>query len=219
MQPPKAGTDADAHHNELSRLAALLRYEILDSAEEAAFDDFTQLASRLCDTPIALISLVDDRRQWFKSRVGLAVSETPRDISFCSHAIRGSEIFEVPDALADPRFRDNPLVTGEPGIRFYAGTLLRTPDGHNLGTLCVIDRKPRRLSADQRDALWGLFEHPVEHLAHALGTAARELRSRRRRNQAVVHVRLRKAARSRCSRSPRDRRASRPGRSWARPYT
>ncbi|OMG67499.1 histidine kinase [Stutzerimonas balearica] len=153
MQPPKAGTDADAHHNELSRLAALLRYEILDSAEEAAFDDFTQLASRLCDTPIALISLVDDRRQWFKSRVGLAVSETPRDISFCSHAIRGSEIFEVPDALADPRFRDNPLVTGEPGIRFYAGTLLRTPDGHNLGTLCVIDRKPRRLSADQRDAL------------------------------------------------------------------
>ena len=103
----------------------------------------------MCDTPIALISLVDDRRQWFKSRVGLDVSETPRDI-FCTYTITGEQIFEVPDALQDPRFRDNPLVQGDPHIRFYAGTPLTSPDGHNLGTLCVIDRKPRRLSSEQR---------------------------------------------------------------------
>jgi PAS domain S-box-containing protein len=138
---------------ELSRLAALLRYEILDTPEESAFDDFTELAARLCETPIALISLVDDRRQWFKSRVGLEVSETPREISFCTYTILGEEIFEVPDALQDPRFCHNPLVVGDPHIRFYAGTPLTSPDGYNLGTLCVIDREPRRLSAEQRDTL------------------------------------------------------------------
>ncbi len=142
-----------AQPRELSRLAALLRYEILDTPEESAFDDFTALAAQMCDTPIALISLVDDRRQWFKSRVGLDVSETPRDISFCTYTITGEQIFEVPDALQDPRFRDNPLVQGDPHIRFYAGTPLTSPDGHNLGTLCVIDRKPRRLSSEQRETL------------------------------------------------------------------
>ncbi|MGA6097866.1 PAS domain S-box protein [Stutzerimonas marianensis] len=138
---------------ELSRLAALLRYEILDTPDESAFDDFTQLASHICQTPIALISLLDDHRQWFKSRLGLDVNETPRDISFCTHTIEGQGIFEVADASQDPRFSDNPLVTAAPNIRFYAGAPLTTPDGYNLGTLCVIDRKPRRLSAKQRDAL------------------------------------------------------------------
>ena len=156
MESPQANpasTAAPAPPRELSRLAALLRYEILDTPEEAAFDDFTELAARLCGTPIALISLVDERRQWFKSRVGLAVGETPRQISFCTYSILGEAIFEVPDALQDPRFRDNPLVTGDPHIRFYAGMPLTSPDGYNLGTLCVIDRQPRQLSAEQRDIL------------------------------------------------------------------
>ncbi|WP_313025366.1 ATP-binding protein [Pseudomonas lopnurensis] len=152
-QASPASPPATSQPRELSRLAALLRYEILDTPEEADFDDFTELAARLCGTPIALISLVDERRQWFKSRVGLEVSETPREISFCTHTILGQEIFEVADARQDPRFRQNPLVTGDPHIRFYAGTPLTSPDGHNLGTLCVIDRQPRQLTAEQRDTL------------------------------------------------------------------
>ncbi len=135
------------------RLAALQRYKILYTAAEAEFDDFTRLAAQLCDTPIARISLVDADRQWFKSRLGLDEQETPRDISFCGHAIHGHELFEVPDALHDVRFQDNPMVTGPPGIRFYAGVPLITPDGHGIGTLCVLDTKPRLLSAQQRDAL------------------------------------------------------------------
>jgi len=151
--PSPASPPAPSAPRELSRLAALLRYEILDTPEEDQFDDFTVLAARLCGTPIALISLVDERRQWFKSRVGLGVSETPREISFCTHTIAGSGIFEVADAQQDPRFADNPLVTGEPHIRFYAGAPLNTPDGYQLGTLCVIDRQPRQLDAEQRDTL------------------------------------------------------------------
>ncbi|MFC3607602.1 PAS domain S-box protein [Stutzerimonas tarimensis] len=139
--------------SELSRLAALLRYEILDTPDESEFDDFTQLAAYICKTPIALISLVDEHRQWFKSRYGLTATSTPRALSFCHHTIRGSEIFEVPDATEDPRFRENPLVTSAPNICFYAGAPLITPDGHNLGTLCVIDRQPRQLDEEQRAAL------------------------------------------------------------------
>ena len=146
-------TPSPSTPRELSRLAALLRYEILDTPDEAAFDDITQLAARFCGTPIALISLVDGERQWFKSRLGLDVSETPRQISFCTHTIEGDGIFEVADAHQDPRFADNPLVRSGPRVRFYAGTPLTTPDGHNLGTLCVIDQQPRQLSAEQRDTL------------------------------------------------------------------
>ncbi|OCX98195.1 MAG: histidine kinase [Pseudomonas sp. K35] len=156
MESPQQSTTpmpSTAQPRELSRLAALLRYEILDTPEDSAFDDFTALAAQICDTPIALISLVDDRRQWFKSRVGLDVSETPQEISFCTYTITGDEIFEVPDTLQDPRFCSNPLVLGDPHIRFYAGTPLTSPDGYNLGTLCVIDRQPRRLSPEQRETL------------------------------------------------------------------
>lgn len=136
-----------------SRVGALCGLLVLDSPPEPAFDDLTRLAAMICGVPIALVSFVDAERQWFKSRVGLDASETPRDLAFCGHAILQNELFEVPNALEDARFRSNPLVTGDPHIRFYAGMPLATPDGHNVGTLCVIDRVPRTLSAEQRDAL------------------------------------------------------------------
>ncbi len=139
--------------DEQGRLSALRRYAILDTAAEAAYDDVTHLAAHLCATPMALVSLVDESRQWFKSKLGLDVAETPRDIAFCSWAIQGDDLFEVADAVHDARFRDNPLVTGDPNIRFYAGAPLRTHDGFRLGTLCVLDRVPRVLEQEQRSAL------------------------------------------------------------------
>jgi GAF domain-containing protein len=143
--------------SEGERLAALDRYAILDTNPEEAFSEIVKLASSLCDAPIALISLIDGTRQWFKARVGLDLLETARDISFCGHAIcDDADIFIVPDANADPRFVDNPLVTDEPRIRFYAGVALTTPDGYRLGTLCVIDCRPRLLGVQQRTALRAL---------------------------------------------------------------
>ncbi len=135
--------------DEAVRLAALQRYQVLDTPAERPFDRLTELCAKLLDVPIALISLVDEQRQWFKSRVGLSAHETPREVAFCSHAILGDAVMMVPDALADPRFSDNPLVTGDPNIRAYLGAPLRTPDGQKLGTLCAIDRRPRSFSADQ----------------------------------------------------------------------
>ena len=145
-----------ASANEAGRLEALRRYRILDTDPERSFDDLTLLASYICGTPMALITLVDADRQWFKSRIGISIAETARAVSFCSHAIEHRDLFIVPDARHDDRFRDNPFVTGEPEIRFYAGAPLVTADGHALGTLCVLDRLPRTLLREQLEALTAL---------------------------------------------------------------
>lgn len=150
--------------NEKRRLEILWNYDVLDTPPEESFDDLTELAAFICQTPIALISLVADNRQWFKARVGLTVTETARDISFCTHAILQSDVMIVPDALKDPRFVNNPLVTGEPHIRFYAGAPLITPDGHALGTLCIIDHQPRELGERQIAALRRLARVVIKHL-------------------------------------------------------
>ena len=139
--------------NEASRLATLRQYHILDTASEKAFDDLTYLTATICEVPICLISLVDEDRQWSKSCLGLNATETPRDFAFCAHAILEDDILVVEDAHADARFSDNPLVTEDPFIRFYAGAQLTVTGGDSLGTLCVIDRKPRILTTRQHDAL------------------------------------------------------------------
>lgn len=153
---------AEAH--EKQRLAALHRYDILDSETEQDFDDIVQLASNICETPISLISLVDENRQWFKSRLGLEAHETHRNMAFCAHAINENEVMMIEDATKDDRFAGNPLVTGHPNIRFYAGMPLKTPDGFNLGTLCVIDRKPRELSEQQIFGLKTLAKQVVKQM-------------------------------------------------------
>jgi two-component sensor histidine kinase len=142
--------------DEIQRLEALHRYGILDTSREAEFDDLTRLAAYICEAPIAVVNFVDADRQWFKSEIGLGVSETSRDISVCAHAIRQKDIFIVPDMTKDERFVRNPLVTGEPFIRFYAGVPLATADGYVLGTICVLDTKPRELDEAQKAALRSL---------------------------------------------------------------
>jgi PAS domain S-box-containing protein len=150
--------------NEPERLAALWQCKVLDTLSEPAFDDLTQIAAYLCQAPIALVSLIDRDRQWFKSRVGLAVHETDRKMAFCAHAILQNDILIVPDSLADARFCDNPLVTGAPHIRFYAGVPLVTAEGYALGTLCIIDHVPRELTLEQIKALKALARQVVVQL-------------------------------------------------------
>lgn len=141
---------------EANRIAALDRYAILDTEPEEAFDSLVVLASYVCKTPMAMLSLVDDHRQWFKSKVGVQVSETPREVSICAHAIQQDKLFIVSDTQADDRFRENPLVINEPHIRFYAGAPLINEEGFALGTLCVADRQPRELEPEQKEALTAL---------------------------------------------------------------
>jgi len=148
----------DIPQDEEARLKALRSLNVLDTPSEERFDRLTRLAKRMFNVPIALVSLVDENRQWFKSCIGLDVSETPRDISFCGHAILGNEIFIIPDAAKDERFSDNPLVLNEPYIRFYAGCPLRYLDSSMLGTLCIIDTQPRVLNKEDLEALKDLAE-------------------------------------------------------------
>ncbi|WP_302141545.1 sensor domain-containing diguanylate cyclase [Halomonas alkalicola] len=149
---------------ESRRLQALASYQILDTQPESAFDDLVEVASIICEAPIAVINFIDRDRQWFKSEKGLGVRETPLDISICAHAILQPGLFVVPDTTQDPRFANNPLVTGEPHLRFYAGALLESSDGYPLGTLCILDYRPRELTERQGFALKALANQVMAHM-------------------------------------------------------
>ena len=156
MIPPKIPKNED------ERLAALKSHNLLDTIEEQSFDDLTKIAAAICGTPISLISLIDEKRQWFKSHHGLDATETPRELAYCAHAINDPErILEVTDAFEDERFHDNPLATGDPHVRFYAGAPLIDSNGYALGTLCVIDHVPRKLDPLQKDALQALSRQVI----------------------------------------------------------
>lgn len=162
---PDGSVPAPLPPDEEARLDALRSYDVLDTLPEAVFDDLVFLAAYICRTPIALVSLVDRDRQWFKAKVGLGAAETPRAHAFCAYAIHDPrETFIVRDASEDPRFATNPLVTGAPNIRFYAGVPLLTPEGVAVGTLCAIDRQPRELDAEQARALGALARAVVVQL-------------------------------------------------------
>lgn len=157
-------TEIPIPYNELARLAALKRYNILDTLPEHAFDDATKLVSYICGVPIAHISFIDESRQWFKSEIGIGVSEVPREISFCQYTIMESKMVEIPDTHLNERLKDDPNVTGGFKVRFYAGVPLTTPDGHNIGTLCAIDHVTKELNQNQRNALSIVAKHVINQL-------------------------------------------------------
>lgn len=164
--------------NEAERIAALREFELLDTSAEQSYDDMTMLAAMICNTPMAMISLIDTDRQWFKSRVGLEATELPRELAFCPHAIvHPDQLMMVPDATQDSRFADNPLVTGASNVRFYAGAPLVTPEGHAIGTLCVVDRKPQSLSEGQQAALQALARQTMVQLELRRNLLASEQRN------------------------------------------
>ncbi len=150
--------------NETKRLEALRNYHILDSAPEREFDDFVKLASHICCVPMATLTFVDGDRQWFKARIGIENSESPREDSFCAHTILAGNLLLVEDATTDPRFADSPLVTGEPYVRFYAGAPLMDAEGHGLGTICVLDRAPRTLNDEEKKTLEALARLVVSQM-------------------------------------------------------
>jgi GAF domain-containing protein len=150
--------------NEVKRIEILWQYDVLDTPAEKSFDELASLAAYICEAPVALITLVDEDRQWFKSKVGISLKETSRDVSMCAHAILKKDLLIVADATLDKRFKDNPFVVSEPKIRFYAGAPLISPSGHALGTLCVIDQVPRQLTKNQKEALRVLSRHVMAQL-------------------------------------------------------
>ncbi|MER0240107.1 HWE histidine kinase domain-containing protein [Fulvimarina sp. MAC8] len=181
-------SDVNASWSEADRSRELARYEILDTPREKDFDDLAELASEICQTPIAVVNLVDTGRQFFKAEVGLGVRETPLETSFCGHAILAEDMMIVPDAALDPRFAGNPLVSGAPGLRFYAGALLKTAAGLPIGTMCVLDYQPRTLNEFQTKTLSLLARQAMTQIElrrtlaekdHALEAAA-QLQSRQR---------------------------------------
>jgi signal transduction histidine kinase len=164
--------------NDAQRLRALRRYRVLDTEPEAPFDDLVEIAAHILDVPISLISFIDVDRQWFKARYGLDAPQTPRDVSFCGHAVAKGQLLVVPDASKDERFADNPLVVGAPNVCFYAGAPLTTPDGFSLGTLCAIDTRPRTVSDGQVAALQALARQAVQLLEYRRERYAAQLRKR-----------------------------------------
>ena len=178
MPTPPTHIPAALPDNEVERLAARRRYDVLDTADEQEYDDLTTMAAAICDVPISVISLIDENRQWFKSRHGIAATETPREDAFCAHAIlRPDEIMEVRDSALDRRFAGNPLVTGGPKIRFYAGAPLLSADGAAIGTICVIDQKPRELTELQKKGLAALSRRVVAQFEMRQVMAQLELQS------------------------------------------
>lgn len=180
--------------NEDQRISKLQMYQILDTSAEESFDRITRIVSEMIGVPIALVSLVDRERQWFKSKQGLGASETGRELAFCAHAILGDDVFEIENALDDDRFADNPLVASDPSIRFYAGAPLRTPDGYNLGTLCAIDRVPRKLTESQKALLSDMANIVVDEmelriaLKQALSSADMQERSNALKDEFISNV-------------------------------
>jgi signal transduction histidine kinase len=191
--------------NEPDRLRALRDYDILDTLPEQEYQDIVQLAALICDTPIALVSLVDSDRQWFKAKVGLDADETPRESAFCAHALlQPDQLFIVADATQDPRFADNPMVTGAPSINFYAAAPLKTPEGHVLGTICVVDRRPRELDARQQQALFALSRQVMTQLGMRLKLVELEQAQARLREASAHQDRIKEEERRRIAREIHD---------------